>query len=166
MCSSCAASDQRSGAAAGCGSSTIISVSRRVISGWSIYCLPDFIARVVQIPVQFAAGLLRALFCVMQRLAAIVPELFGAAPRVLTGLTGLFTCAILIRPGASPQNRCEEDNRCISHGRRAVQILCQVKVRPVVVCEKKLLYEKKPAGWNYTGGQGDSGRVTSEMKKL
>ena len=117
-----------------------------VVSRWRIDRLPDFIARVIQIPVQFAAGFLRALFCIMQRLAAILPELFGAAPRVLTGLTGLFTCAILIGPGASPQTRCEEDNRCISHGRRAVQILCQAKVRPRVVCEKKLLYEKKPAG--------------------
>jgi len=154
----------------------VISVSRRIISGWSvifrpsIHRLPDFIARVVQIPVEFAAGLLRALFCVMQRLAAILPELFGAATRVLPGLASPFTGVILIGSGACPQTCCEEDNHCISHGGSCANYLpgepsARGYVRKVV-CEKKLLCKKKPAGWNYTGGQGDSGRVTSGMKNF
>lgn len=87
-----------------------------VIVPWRIYGLPDFIARVVQIFIQLTAGLLRIRLCVMQSLAAILPELLGGAPGVFTGLAGLFMGSILIRPGARPQTRCKENNHCVSHG--------------------------------------------------
>jgi hypothetical protein len=58
---------------------------------------------------------LRALFCLVQSLAAIPPELFGGAPGVFTGLASLFVSTILIRPGACPQTRCEKNNQCVPH---------------------------------------------------
>jgi len=92
--------------------------------------------------------------------------LFGAAPRVLPGLAGPFTGAILIGPGARPQTHCEEDNHRISHGGELCKLSARQRFGPGSCAKKSSCAKKKPAGWNYTGGQGDSGRVTSEMKKF
>ncbi len=126
----------------------VICVSRwGIVPGWSIYRLPDFIASVVQVLIQFAAGVLRAHFCIVQGLAAILSELLSAAPGILASPARLFTGAILIGPGASSQTRCEKNNHGVSHASGAVQILCQPGSSDVRMCEKK------PAGWNKTGGQ-------------
>jgi hypothetical protein len=76
---------------------------------------PNFVARSVQVFVQFAARFLSIRFCVVQGLAAILSHLLGCTPRLFARLLGLLARTILIRPGAGDGGDCENYHGSVSH---------------------------------------------------